>query len=247
MNSRKSQNSILVLATLGVYLGLVLVGATPQVLASAAMTRQFNVKDEIEFKEDLDNKPDDERSPVTASVQVYLEDVEYFLASLGQLKSKGKFDPAKDTFSVVQHSMQPCVDTNIAGSYTPIRFDSTSDAAKPALQYFIRGMIYGYSLGDCLENNAFHGTTATDTHFDFKFDSKDLLVNVVIKKESHQRAADLIDALKSTIKLYSTRQSGKIRQKIIENTKFRAENDQVFVVTRLPRGSLSSLLATDSK
>ena len=58
MSSRKSQNSILFLATLGVYLGLVLAGATPQVLAQAAMTRQFDVKDEIEFKDDLDNKPD---------------------------------------------------------------------------------------------------------------------------------------------------------------------------------------------
>ncbi len=40
------------------YLGLVLVGATPQILAQAAMTRQFDVRDEIEFKEDLDTKPD---------------------------------------------------------------------------------------------------------------------------------------------------------------------------------------------
>jgi hypothetical protein len=54
----KNNNSILVLATLGVYLGLVLVGGTPQVLAQAAMTRQFNVREEIEFKEDLDNQPD---------------------------------------------------------------------------------------------------------------------------------------------------------------------------------------------
>ncbi len=57
MNNRKANNSILVLATLGVYLGLVLVGATPQVLAQAAMARQFNVKDEIEVKDDLDKKP----------------------------------------------------------------------------------------------------------------------------------------------------------------------------------------------
>ncbi len=58
MTTKRPQNSILVLATLGVYLGLVLAGATPQVLANAAMTRQFDVKDEIEYKEDLDTKPD---------------------------------------------------------------------------------------------------------------------------------------------------------------------------------------------
>jgi len=58
MTTKRPQNSILVLATLGVYLGLVLAGATPQVLAQAAMTRQFDVKDEIEVKDDLENKPD---------------------------------------------------------------------------------------------------------------------------------------------------------------------------------------------
>ena len=58
VTQRRNQNSILVLATLGVYLGLVLAGATPQVLAQAAMTREFNIKDEIEVKDDLDTKPD---------------------------------------------------------------------------------------------------------------------------------------------------------------------------------------------
>lgn len=58
MSERKNQNSILVIATLGVYLGLMLAGATPHVLAQAAMTRQFDVQDEIEVKDDLDNKPD---------------------------------------------------------------------------------------------------------------------------------------------------------------------------------------------
>ena len=35
-----------------------LAGATPQVLASAAMTRSFDVKDEIEFTDNLDKKPE---------------------------------------------------------------------------------------------------------------------------------------------------------------------------------------------
>ncbi len=84
MTKNKNHNSILVLATLGVYLGLVLVGATPQVLSHAAMTRQFDVKDEIEYKDDLDTKPDstpDENEcslkpgsevKVTASIQRFL-------------------------------------------------------------------------------------------------------------------------------------------------------------------------------
>ena len=60
MSTRKGQNSILFLTTLGVYLGLVIAGgASPQVFAHpAATTRNFDITDEIEFKDDLDKKPD---------------------------------------------------------------------------------------------------------------------------------------------------------------------------------------------
>ena len=58
MEKRKGQNSILFVATLGVYLGLMLAGATPQVLANAATTRSFDIKDEIEFQDKLDKDPD---------------------------------------------------------------------------------------------------------------------------------------------------------------------------------------------
>ena len=58
MEKRKSQNSILFVATLGVYLGLMIAGATPQVLANAATTRSFDIKDEIEFQDKLDRDPD---------------------------------------------------------------------------------------------------------------------------------------------------------------------------------------------
>ena len=74
------------LTTLGVYLGLLLVGGqAPQVYAHAAMTRNFEIQDEIEVKDDLDRKPDavdeaasDEISQPSASdysdtVQKYLD------------------------------------------------------------------------------------------------------------------------------------------------------------------------------
>src|SRR5215203_885631 len=60
MSERKNYNSIVFLTTLSVYLGLVLVGgATPSVLAQAATTRDFNIKNEIVVEDDLDKKPDD--------------------------------------------------------------------------------------------------------------------------------------------------------------------------------------------
>ena len=64
--SRKSHNSILFLTTLGVYLGLILVGATPQVLAQAATTKQFTIREEVSISDDLDKQPDDNAAAATA-------------------------------------------------------------------------------------------------------------------------------------------------------------------------------------
>ena len=237
MTKQKPQNPILVIATLGVYFGLILAGATPQVLASAATTRQFDVRDEIEVNEDLDTKPDDERSPVTASVQIYLEDVEYFLSSLAKLRSNGKFDPGADTFSVEQNTLLPCVDANRAGRYTPIKFTSSSEGSRSALDYFSRGMSYGYSLGDCVPNSGF-AVEAADSKFNYALDKTTFTINLAVKKQSPQRALELIRELESTILLFSTGQDLTVRDRIINGTSFRAENDQVFVVTRLPRSGL---------
>ncbi len=247
MSNRKNHNSVVFLATLGVYLGLVLVGGqAPQVYAHGAITRNFELKDEFEVKDDLDTKPDDERSPIAASVQIYLEDVEYFLANLGRLKNKGKFDPQADTFNVTQNSLLPCLDSNRAGRYTPVRFESSSRSLLPVLELFSRGMVYGYSLGDCLTNNEF-SVSAVDSRFNIQLDREAFSVNIAVKKQSSQKAYGLLREIESTIKLYSAQGNTDLRQGIIKTTSFRAENDQVFIVTRLPRAGLDSLLAKDAK
>ncbi len=59
MKNKNKNNSIIFLTTLSVYLGLVLVGAPATVLAQAALTSRFEVKEKIERKDDLDKKPDE--------------------------------------------------------------------------------------------------------------------------------------------------------------------------------------------
>ena len=61
MSNRKNYNSIVFLTTLSVYLGLVLAGgAAPTVLAQAALTRDYDIRNEVVLEDDLDKKPDDE-------------------------------------------------------------------------------------------------------------------------------------------------------------------------------------------
>ncbi|MEO7539318.1 MAG: hypothetical protein ABIV21_04785 [Pyrinomonadaceae bacterium] len=104
MNNRKSQNSIIVLATLGVYLGLVLAGAAPQVLAQAAMTRQFDVKDEIEVRDDLDNKPD---RPFVNEIAVDQSAKTKSLVSDSVSRFLLRFDPVVSSDSLIASVNQP--------------------------------------------------------------------------------------------------------------------------------------------
>jgi hypothetical protein len=242
MGRTGNKNSIIVLATLGVYLGLILCGATPQVLASAAMTRQFDVKDEIDLTDEFDSIPDDERSPVSTSVGVYVEDLEHFLSTLSRLRSQGEFDPAVDTFSVAQNTLLPCLRSNKIGRYTPIRFIASSESSRPALEFLSREMVYGYSLGDCLENSEFGDVTAVDSRFSVELDSKAFSVTVTVKKGSPREASDLVRDLESSRRLYSTRQNSGIRDAVLRNTRFTIVGSQVLVVTRLPRAGLASLI-----
>ena len=103
-----------------------------------------------------------------------------------------------------QNTLLPCVDSNRAGRYTPIRFVSTSDASRSALEYFSRGMAYGYSLGDCIATNEFN-VTAADSRFSFDLDSSAFSVKVAVKKQSPERAVELARQLADGVR--SLRQS----------------------------------------
>ncbi len=87
MSKAKPNNSFIFLTTLGVYIGLLMVGATPGIVAQqGAMTRNFEISEEVEVKDDLDLDPKDElagsedrelkelisSSSIRSIVQVYL-------------------------------------------------------------------------------------------------------------------------------------------------------------------------------
>ena len=248
MNNRKANNSLLFLTTLGVYLGLVLVGgAAPSVFAHGALTRPFELQDEIEVTDDLDKKPDNETAALGISIKTYLEDVEYFLKTLQKLGQNGKFDPSRDSFEVTQTTLLPCVAANNVGSYTANTFDLRNDSLRPSLERFSKLLTDGYSLADCLPTAHFEGKEATHSKFTFKLDDSALSVQVAVQKVSPEIAKRVSDGL-ATVFAKLTPTAGELaRQKIFENTSFKSSNDQVFVVTRLARADLDPLLATRAK
>jgi hypothetical protein len=247
LSSRKTQNSILFLTTLGVYLGLLVVGgAAPQVFAHSATNRHFEITDEIEVKDDLDNKPDDERSPVYISLGNYVENVDLFISSLRGLQKDGLFDAKNDTFSVGQTTQLPCVAANKIGNYTVSEFATSDEQIRKTLEWFSKRLTDGYSLGDCRPNDRFGSQETHDSKFDFKLDRAQFNIEFVVKKASAKGASYLAADLENTFRDLKKSSANVVRLRIYEHTTFRSENDQVFVITNLPRADLESLLSKDA-
>lgn len=248
MTNNRKNNSILFLTTLGVYLGLMLVGgAAPQVFAHGALTRNFELQDEIEVSDDLEKKPDGDAGTLSLSIKTYLEDVEYFLNALQRLEKSGKFDAVNDEFEVTQSTLLPCVAANKVGSYTANEFRLKNESLKPSLERFSKLLTDGYSLGDCLPTSRFNGDEATSSKFTFKFEKSGLSIQVAVQKASPEIAKKLSGELASVFPKFAPSAGEIARQKIYENTTFKWKNDQVLVITRLPRAALDPLLASPAK
>jgi hypothetical protein len=222
-------------------------GTAPQVMAHSATTRNFEITDEIEIKDDLDTKPDDERSTTRDSLVTYFQDVELFLKTLRKLGGTKQFDLAADSFEVTQTTQLPCVAANKTGSYTANTFVNKNEVLRPWLESFSKLLTDGYSLGDCLPSSRFGSAEATDSRFNFKLDGSGFSVEVAVKKNSPEGAKLLAGDLAQTYELLRKDAADTVRQRLLETTQFRSENDQVFVITNLPRAALDTLLAKDAK
>jgi hypothetical protein len=247
LSNRKPQNSIIFLTTLGVYLGLLMVGgAAPQVMAHSATTRNFEITDEIEVRDEIDTDPD-ESIQARISLTTYFQDVENFIYTLKQLDGTKYFNAGADDFDVTQTTQLPCVPANKIGSYTANNFVTKNESIRPWLESFSKLLTDGYSLGDCLPNSRFAPAEATDSKFNFHLDKKELNIEVVVRKNSPEGARLLADAIASVFTKLRTDSDSATRLRLYETTRFRADNDQIFVITRLPRAALDPLLAKDAK
>jgi len=93
LSKRTNQNSILVLATLGVYLGVVLVCATTQVLAQQAESIEINKRPLIDFAESLNDRIQSKQIDPTGTFSVTVQ---------GPLTPNGRLDVSRS--KVVQSS-----------------------------------------------------------------------------------------------------------------------------------------------
>jgi hypothetical protein len=242
MSKTKSYNQIIFLTTLSVYLGLVLVGASPQVLAQAALTSKFEIKDQIEKKDDLDKKPDDELKKVSEGFDDYLDNLEDFIVNLQKLSRIEKFDASYDTFQLDVKTSTPCdVDGDPVQLTTQTNFNNPNWLRPALLDFSYSLQEYGY-LSDCLPSTDFGKHKAQSSTLKTSYDKSLLTISLTVEKDSPQKAKQFCDKFNNVIKLYKLDEDEPIVKVLYQNTTVTAENNQVFIVTRLPRAAIDSLI-----
>ena len=249
MSERNKNNSIIFLTTLSVYLGLVLVGATPQVLAQNGLSNFSQVKrdnkficpnnglvgDEIgkeinpfeyAFAERLIEliKSTDERIRI-------VREIEQKTVTLPLFFKQTEFAPYfKKTGKLEEDGWK-----NESSDWT---------SAAHAGQIAELHSLFLNPLCDCSEPSK---QKIVLNSSNLKIDNDWLNSEFTIKKASKQRADQLAESLGQVFDLRTSSSTNQAVKEVYKKTQIRSENNQVFIVTRLPRGSLDELLKQDAK
>lgn len=249
MNKTRNQNSILFLATLGVYLGLFIAGgAAPQVFAHSATTRGFEISDEIEVKDDLDKNPKSKEDIHDEAIEEYFDNLREFVRNLQALHSIEKLDSTSDIFDVESISFLPCPET---GGLISHHTDSHVDRwILPAIieAKFIAERMAGY--GDCLPFTEIEDRSeARSAGIRIKLDKSEFLYELSINLSSQERTSPFFDGVSGSLKrtVFAKNKDLELNKALFKNTSSRRSESQVFIVTRLPRAGLDTLLAKNAK
>ncbi len=250
MTNRKNNNSVLFLTTLGVYLGLILVGsAAPQVLAQAATTRQFNIKDEIEQKDEFDGNPDIEELK-----SLIANSLERTLAGFISEVKASDWNSASRVSLRKLHSLRS-VRTFCSEDWTEVSDPLTS---LPGRDDRINELHRNFDIGSRWEFasvprfiQAQEGPPKQKFCKAFSvstcLDSEELSVKLLFSRTDSLNAFRLAGYLKDFLFDRARYFEDPITRQVYQHTRASSDYANVVIVTRLPRASIDSLLATDAK
>lgn len=228
------------------YLGLVLAGATPQVLAQAATAKRFSVKDKVTAKNDLNKNPNPADKDFAYDIHEYFRDLETLLGDLKKLYSIEEFDPDHDSITSSHISYSPCPPTGIferreiKSNFDPWLFGALNRANYA--DYNFRG------LADCLSYRGFKA--AQSAGFSVSYDTSEFKYQIFSRLGSLAKTEALYERLTDALNLFQADRSDEddIRIKVLrEHTLLSKADNQVLITTRLPRSALDPLLASDAK
>lgn len=244
MNQRGKNNSIIFLTTLSVYFGLVLIGgAMPSVLAQAATTRNFNVQDEIEVKDDLDKKPDSD----SESLQEIYSDKVFadFVRDLHELQNKKHYKSieAEDFYS----TRRWFVDSD--DSFVRESPSLNPSALDKVLLKLLRSLDARQLriLADFSQQEVKFGFYPNAFNLEIYTNVTGVKLDTYFVTSSEQNASLLAGKLNAEFLLKVNKTEDNFAKQIYENTKVQSFNHLVFITTQLPRGSLDALLKQDAR
>ena len=230
MNKSKNYNSIVFLTTLSVYLGLVLVGGTAPILAQAALTRDFDIKNEIVFEDDLDKKPDGEE--INNSEEDFPQLFAQLIEQIKEEIAKGKISyPFQTNFLIElesESSQKEGGDISVS-----------SNLSSANLNNIIQSAFNGKFQLKALELADYKGKFKK-VKIRIEGNEEGFVLKISFSKLNAELFAEFLNN-KFSNSIISANAS--LLKQIYENTKATSENNQVFIVTRLPRASIDALLA----
>ncbi len=229
--SKGKNNSIIFLTTLSVYFGLVLVGGVaPTVLAQAATTRNFNVQDEIEVRDDLDKKPEDSEAENSSAKDFPV----LFIQLLNEIKTEAE----SGKYSAL---VQPEFDFETRFSISGLRgnYRGGTDILDSDFYRFVKKAVNEKFKSKISEISDFVDGKSKGWQIQIKVDNSDLSFKASFTKSNAAWFVALLNREFGSLVLSA---ENTLTRQVYENTKATSENNQVFIVTRLPRGSLDELL-----
>ena len=233
MSNSKNYNSIVFLTTLSVYLGFVLIGGTPPVLAHAAMTQQFDIQNEIEVKDDLDKNPDDK--------DIFEADFPaLFIDLLKEIKSQtltGKISsPLTTNFSV-------------AAQYEIVRSGFGSggafggEVAEVRLKQILKNAVDTKFRQAAVKSADYFENNSKSVEINFNADASDWLLSISFTKNNADKFAAFLEQKYARAEKISKE---TISQKVYRNSAAQVNsliNKRVSVSIRLPRSDIDDFLA----
>lgn len=230
MSSKNKHNSIVFLTTLSVYLGLVLVGGVaPTVFAQAATTKNFNVQDEIEVKNDLDKKPEDSEAENSSAKDFPV----LFIQLINEIRTEaesGKYSASVQTEFDFQTSHSR---SGLRGNYR-----GGTDISDLDFYRFVNKAV-NEKFKSKISETSDSIDRKSSWQFQIKVDNSDLSFKASFTKLNAAPFAAFLNREFGSLALSA---ENTLTRRVYENTKTTSENNQVFIVTRLPRGSLDEFL-----
>ena len=215
----KNYNSIIFLTTLSVCLGLVFVSGSAAGLSHSALAKSFDLKNEIEVTDEFDNNPDKDIPAILAEL------VEEIKAS----ETDGKIKtPLPENF-FVRTTVSESLNGGGGGS-------SVSSISDEKLSRLIQETIRQKIKPSILELADFEGEAK---NFSFQLQADGQFFSATFSFSKNQ-AESFADFLNSKFSAEKKNPNDSLIKQIYDNTIVSAAQNQVFVVTRLPRAAIDS-------